>query len=51
MSEARIVAELTKNAMEVVRVTLDTYQSKPIAEARVLGWIVDAGDRAKRPGA
>ncbi len=35
MSEARIIAELPKNATEVVRVTLDTYQSKPIADVRV----------------
>lgn len=35
MSEARIIAELPKNALEVVRVALDTFQGKPVADVRV----------------
>lgn len=35
MSEARIIAELPKNAVETVRVSLDTFQGKPVADVRV----------------
>ena len=35
MSEARIIAQLPKNAVETIRVSLDTFQGKPVADVRV----------------
>jgi hypothetical protein len=44
MSDARIIAELPKNAAEVLRVTLDTYQGKPIADMRVFTAYKSTGE-------
>ena len=44
MSEARIIADLAKNATERLRVSLDVYEGKPVASARVFAQYRSTGE-------